>query len=156
MKRKYKLFDSVVKLNQLVDQYFEYIKGEYQPAVKQPKLGKTKSEAGSERICIREPEAPTLAGMILYLGFNSREEFESCAAAGRYRGPLNRAKLRIEAIFEQSLHGHSGGAIYALKSMGYMESMDKTEKEAADRPVLKVEVMQSGPGTAANEKEVVL
>ncbi|HVW14939.1 MAG TPA: hypothetical protein VHB54_13980 [Mucilaginibacter sp.] len=156
MKRYYKLFDSAIKLNELVDQYFEYVKGEYQPATEQPKPGKAKSKSTVEKICVREPEPPTLAGLILYLGFNSREEFETCAAAGRYHGPLNRAKLRIEAIFEQSLHGHSGGAIYALKCMGHMVSPDQTEKQTADGPILKVEVTQSGPNTAANEKEVQL
>ncbi|HVS93989.1 MAG TPA: hypothetical protein VHE59_18265 [Mucilaginibacter sp.] len=156
MKRKYKLFDSAIKLTELIDQYFEYVKGEFQPAAEQSEPMKTKSKSTVEKLCIREPEPPTLAGLILYLGFNSREEFETCAAAGRYHGPLNRAKLRIEAIFEQSLHGHSGGAIYALKCMGHTGGPDQPEKEAADKSILKVEVTQSGPGTAANERDVAL
>jgi hypothetical protein len=158
MKRKYKLFDSIRRLDELIDQYFVYIKGDYEPVGEQVKSGKNKDKPLTEKICIREPEPPTLAGLILYLGFNSKEEFEMCAAAGRYSDSLSRAQLRIAAALEQKLQKNSVGTIHVLKSMGHNYYPDKKEKRTDHNTngVLKVEVTQSGPNPAADEKEVVL
>ena len=100
-------------------------------------------------------ESPTLAGLAFILGFNSRQEFEACEAKGRYSTTLQRARLRIEAIYEQRLHS-SGGAVFALKNMGWNE---RTENKTTDKEtdhLLQVEIVPSALKPSSSESEVIL
>ena len=150
-RRKYK-FASADELNSLITQYFEHIKGLYHD---EDKPGKTaSSKTAKQKICDREPEPATFAGLALFLGFNSRQALENYEAKGKFAALLKVARLRIEASYEKKLHNQSSsGAIFALKSMGWHERTDANEP---GNTTLKIEIIQTGPQLAASEKEVVL
>jgi len=105
----------------------------------------------------REPEPATFAGLTLYLGFNSRQEFDDYEQNGAYAHLLKRAKLRIEASYERKLHNQSStGAIFALKSMGWNERTDTISTAELLPKTIQIEIIETGPAPAATEKEVVL
>jgi hypothetical protein len=139
-KRKYK-FASAKALESLIAQYFEP-EGNEPPT--EPK-GKT------------AVEFPTIAGLALFLGFNSRQEFEDYEAAGGFGKRLKRAKLRIEELYEKRLHTqYTSGAIYALKNLNGNERLDNKLSDEPVNVTLKVEIVESGPALASSEKEVIL
>ena len=74
------------------------------------------------------PEEPaTLTGLLLALGLNSKQSLTNYAKKDGFSGPVKRARLIVENAYEKKLHGTaSGGAIFALKNMGWT---DKTVRE---------------------------
>jgi DNA-packaging protein gp3 len=147
-------FQYCAELKKLIDDYFDYIEGDYYEAEKPAKDGKTTT---IEKIWDRDPEPPTLAGLMLFLGFTSRQLFDSYCTEGEFADVLNRGRLRIEACYEKKLHSQSAtGAIFALKSLGWNEKPEITKKDAEIFKTLKIEIIETGPTLAANEKEVVL
>jgi len=149
-----KLFNTSAELKKLIDGYFYYIEGVYYEAEKPAKDGKTTTV---EKVYEREPEPPTVAGLLLFLGINSRTLFESCCTEGEFADILSRGRLRIEACYEKKLHSQSAtGAIFALKSMGWNEKPEITKKDTELFKTLKIEIIESGPVLAAIEKEVAL
>jgi hypothetical protein len=155
MKKIQPVRKSARKLSQRVDDYFNYIKG------KQVDITKTEATKKTgpikQREWIREPEPATITGLAFFLGFKSRQAFEEYEHAGRFAHVLKRAQLQIEAIYEKKLHQPSPyGAIFALKSLGWNE---KPENETVGYKVMsniRIEIVESGPKLAENEKEVVL
>jgi hypothetical protein len=142
-------FKSVKELNRRVDAYFAHIAGEYEE-----QETTVKKDTKTKKVYTREAEPPTLTGMALYVGFNSRQDFETHESKGRFSVALKRARLRIETEYEKKLHSQPAtGAIFALKSMGWNE---KPDKEATDTHsgVLTVDVHEHGPKLASNEQEV--
>ena len=149
------------ELNRRIKAYFTYIEGEYHIETAPPG-GKTRprknaridTEAGEVIVYTREPEPPTLTGLALFIGFNSREEFEAYEKKPRFAVFLKRARLKIEAEYEKKLPLTSAaGAIFALKSLGWND-----EKETAN-PALKtleIKILESGPALSQTEKEVIL
>lgn len=132
MARTKRAFASPRRLNELIAQYFESKENE-------------------------KAEPPTLTGLALFLGFDSRNDFESCEAKGVYSASLKRARLRIEAAYEKKLHFHSSsGAVFALKNLGWNDRGDNKPQEKETDNVLQVEIVQSGLKPASSEKEVLL
>jgi hypothetical protein len=71
-------------------------------------------------------DKPTISGLALALGFESRQSFYDYEQ-GDFSYTIKRARLQIEAVYEQKLHGaQCTGAIFALKNFGWT---DKTEVE---------------------------
>jgi hypothetical protein len=147
-------FATAASLATLVDAYFIYIEGEYHLEDKPGKT--TDASAATHKVCDREPEPPTITGLALYLGFNSRQELDDYEANGAYAHILKRGRLRIETGYEKKLHNQSSaGAIFALKSMGWNERTEGKPADALPRS-LTIEIFNSGPAPAANEKDVEL
>ena len=144
-------FKNPRELLQLIDAYFLYIKGEYKL-----KPAKDNAEMPTGKIWIREPEPPTFCNLALYLGFNSMEDFKSYEKRATYSKPLQYARLRIEAAYEQLLFEKPTGAIFALKSMGWTDKRETNSSVAETNKTLKVEITTSGPNPAGNEKEVAV
>ena len=146
------------ELAKLIDEYFDYIEGEYHLDEVPAKETKAQ-EAAIKKIKVweREPEPATMAGLALYLGFDSRQAFDDYCASGQFRNILNQARLRIEAFYEKKLHNQSAtGAIFALKSLGWNEKTENKAEEDNPPKTLKIELIVSGPKLADNEKDVVL
>jgi hypothetical protein len=100
-------------------------------------------------------DLPTLSGLAVFLGFDSLEEFENYEIRGRFPYYLKRARLHITAIYEMKLLQPSpNGAIFALKEMGLIKKSES--KSTLLNNTLKIEVIESGPQPAVNEKEVML
>ena len=147
------LFNTTAQLKKLIDDYFTQIEGEYHEIEKPGKEGKT-SSVTVERVWDREPEPPTLCGLIHSLGFNSRQRFDSHCIEGEFADMLSRARLTIEACYEKKLHGQSAaGAIFALKNLGWNDKPDPL-KDIESSKTLKVKLYVAGPILAANEKQV--
>jgi hypothetical protein len=157
MRRKTLPFASVAELDDLIAQYFTYIEGEYHLKPKEAKNTKTTTDPIEQKVWDREPEPATIAGLVHYLGFSSRQAFETYETKGKYAGQLKRARLRIMAHYEKKLHAtSSSGAIFALKSMGWDDRPETKPVDEAANTVFKIEIVQSGPRLASSEQEVAL
>lgn len=77
--------------------------------------------------CVAARERPTISGMALFVGFESRKSFDNQAKRSpEFLHIVKRAKLVVEQQYEQLLTTVSvTGAIFALKQMGWT---DKTEQ----------------------------
>jgi len=78
-----------------------------------------------------EVKAPTITGLALWLGFESRQSFYDYEKEGEFSYTIKKARLRIEERYEQRLHGNSpAGAIFALKNFGWTDrqEIDHTTK----------------------------
>jgi hypothetical protein len=145
-------FTTAIELTNQISAYFDYIDGEHYQENK-PVNREQQSLAGQKKIHMREPEPATIAGLALFLGFCSRQAFDDYEQSGEFAHILKRGRLHVEAVYEKKLHQQSSaGAIFALKSMGWNE---KVEGNTAFK-CLTIEIIESGPKPAENEKEVVL
>jgi len=127
-------FSSEKSLSALIETYFNQV----------PDDEKTKGE---------KPEPPTVAGLALFLGFNSKEDFDSYELNGKYAAEVKRARFRVMAHYESRLHYPAPtGAMFALKSMGWYE---KAAKKLRQVKSIKVKLIETGPNPASSEKEVL-
>lgn len=68
---------------------------------------------------------PTITGLALFLGFESRQSFYDYEKNGNFSYIIKRARLHIESIYEESLHSQScTGAIFALKNFGWKDKQE--------------------------------
>lgn len=163
MNPKYPKIESRDQLNQLIDNYFIYIKGEKAPAATRTKKTALKTAAATpaatakKTTCLREPEPPTITGLALFVGFNSMQIFEDYEKKGKFGAALKRGRLRIEAVYEKKLHQQSPtGAIFALRNMGWQDKGDSRATTGLAMKTLKIQIIETGPTPAASEKEVIL
>lgn len=150
------LFFSADDLASRIEAYFSYVEGEYHL---ENKAGKESDEEGAakKKIWDREPEPATFTGLAFFLGLNSRQEFDDYEEQGAFAPILKRGRLRVEAGYEKKLHHQSpAGAIFALKSMGWNEKAESKTTGSEVFKTLKIEIIETGPKPAENEKEVIL
>jgi hypothetical protein len=70
--------------------------------------------------CADSYAAPTISGLSLFCGFESRQSFYDYAKSDKFSYTIEKARLVIEAVYESKLHGtNPAGAIFALKNMGW-------------------------------------
>ncbi|WP_157682036.1 terminase small subunit [Mucilaginibacter mallensis] len=155
MKLKHPKF-TVTRLNQLIDDYFIHIQGEYHLEEKSTQTKSTK-KATDTKIWDRQPEPATITGLAFFLGFSSRQSFDDYETSGKHAYILKRGQLRIEAEYEKKLHQQpASGAIFALRSMGWNEKPEERSPTDPSSKTLKVKILETGPTPASNEKEVSL
>ena len=139
-----------------IKRYFESLKGQFHMEELPVKNSKNKNETSVQKIWDREPEPPTLSGLALFLGFNSRNEFEVYEQTGEFANHVKRARLRIEAEYEKKLHFQSpSGAIFMLKNLGWCEKADGASLNEIPK-IIEIKIVDSGPELAFSEKEVDL
>lgn len=94
------IFKNETELRKAVDEYFDYIKEEKEPA--------------------------TVTGLTLFLGFANRQSLYDYEENNeKYSCIIKRARARVEHEYEKCLFAQSPtGAIFALKNMGWR---DKSE-----------------------------
>jgi len=73
-------------------------------------------------------DRPTLAGLALKLGFESRQTLYNYEERGGFLDIIKNARMRVEAIYEERLiyEQNQTGVIFSLKNMGWK---DKTETQ---------------------------
>lgn len=124
-------FENVEYLDLMVEEYFVFIKGEFED-IEREKINKDGSvQMVNERVYSRYPETPSITGLALYLGFESRQSIYDYEKNGEYSYTIKRARLRVEASYEQYLLTQSAtGAIFALKNFGWVDNkaIDHTTK----------------------------
>jgi len=149
------LYKTARELTHHIDAYFKHLECVDHTA------GKTvldeKEHSVSKKIKDRESASPTIAGLALFLGFDSKKAFDDYKGKGKFASALRRGCLRVEAAYEKKLHGTSAtGAIFALKSMGWHETDDGGVSNNKQLKSLKVTLDFTGPKPVDDEKEVIL
>jgi hypothetical protein len=156
--RKFKIsFANAAYLSGRIDEYFNYIQGA--SCSSQNDIGKAdRSVNKSEnKMWDREPEPPTISGLAFFLGFESMRAFMGYEENGRFAHILKRARLRIESVYEKKLHiQSSAGAIFALKTLKWNDQQKDSAENFTAFNNIKIEIVETGPGLAGNEKDVVL
>ena len=119
-----RLFNTVEDLQNKVEEYFEYIKGEFVWVTDSDENGKPIDKKQWERL----PEPPTITGLAYFLGFESRQSIHDYEKNGEFSYTIKRARILVEKYYEMYLtSGNSpSGAIFALKNFGWV---DKTVNE---------------------------
>jgi hypothetical protein len=158
MNTQLRYFRSLPILTSLIDEYFTSVgidTGATSPKV-QNNTESLKSLRIKTSVAEAEPDPPTITGLALHLGFNSLKEFEQYEKAGRFASRLKRARLLITAAYEKKLHNsHHGGAVFALKEMGWHDRPDERSQHE-DTPVITIKIIESGPEPVSAEKDIPL
>jgi len=67
----------------------------------------------------------TITGLVLNLGFESRQSFYDYEKDGKFSYTIKKARLTVEAFYESKLlSNNSTGAIFALKNFGWKDKQD--------------------------------
>ncbi|HYE53674.1 MAG TPA: terminase small subunit [Chitinophagaceae bacterium] len=120
------LFETSDALQQKVNEYFEWIKGE-------KGYIQGKDDEPDQEYWKRLPESATVTGLALFLGFESRQSLYDYEKNEEFSYIVKKAKLRVEHEYEKKLHGTNvTGPIFALKNMGWA---DKSEQEVTHKGV---------------------
>jgi len=116
------VFTTVEDFDKKVEEYYEYIKGESKEMPYTKKLKDGSIETGTNLVWIREPEPPSITGLALFLGFESRQSLYDYEDKPEFSYSIKRAKLRVEKNYEKYLLSQSAtGAIFALKNFGWAD-----------------------------------
>lgn len=79
---------------------------------------------GDDKQAIEIP-VPTISGLCLYIGFDSRNSFYDYEKKEEFKYTVKRARLFIETEYESMLQGQNvTGAIFALKNMGWYDKQE--------------------------------
>jgi len=114
------LFKSNEELKKAIEKYFK-------SGMKKKKI-EVKRGNKSEVI---EIEVPTITGLALFLGFESRQSFYDYEKSGVFSYTIKKARLTIEQNYEELLQTSAPtGAIFALKNFGWI---DTKQIDIADR-----------------------
>jgi hypothetical protein len=116
-------YSSVEEIDKAIQDYFENgIK------IKTVVIGKAPNQTAIE------VPVPTITGLVLHLGFESRQSFYDYEEKPEFSYTIKRARTLIEKEYEEMLQiGNTTGAIFALKNMGWK---DKSEVEQSGQLVL--------------------
>jgi len=103
------------ELQAKIDEYFQYIEGEFRWEADPENEGK------DNKIWDRSPEPPTITGLALYLGFESRQSFHDYKKRPEFSYTIKKARLMVEKSYELYLiySKNPTGAIFALKNLGW-------------------------------------
>lgn len=122
------LFDTVEDLENLISDYFIHIQGDFEWKCKTNLDG----EEEDYKQYTRDAENPSITGLALYLGFESRQSvYDYEKKNDLFSYTIKRARLRVEAFYEQALLSRaSTGAIFGLKNFGWSDrqEIDHTTK----------------------------
>jgi len=129
-------YKTVEELQTKIDEYFnEGVK------VRKILVGKPPSQ---ETI---ELPVPTITGLAIYLGFESRQSFYDYQEKEQFTYTIKRARLFIENDYEEQLqYGTVTGAIFALKNMGWIDKQEIDNTHKGDLNIISL-----GQGKDPNE-----
>lgn len=72
---------------------------------------------------------PTITGLCLYLGFESRQSFYDYEKKEGFSYTIKKARTLIEVEYEEMLQtGNTSGAIFALKNFGWSDKQEIDQK----------------------------
>ena len=78
----------------------------------------------------------TITGLVLFLGFCSRQSFYDYEMREEFSYTIKRARLHIENYYESKLTGNNySGAIFALKNFGWLDTQEYTHSIKNELPV---------------------
>lgn len=117
-------FSDPKELENRISDYFEHIKGEFE----EKEIPDPDDPTGFvlEKVWSRYPEPPTITGMCLFLGFESRQSFHDYQKKKEFSYAIKKARLQIECEYEKALQTSKNptGSIFALKNMGWSDKQE--------------------------------
>ena len=136
-------YEEPEELEKKIIEYFEWIRGEYEIHTKtitktsgKGESAVTTTETEPIKIWIRHPEMPSITGLAIFLGFESRKSMYDYLKKDGFGYSIKKALLKVENNYEKGLWQEKPtGAIFGLKNMGWS---DKTETEITgnkDKPI---------------------
>lgn len=100
---------------------------------------------------IIEEDCPTITGLVLHLGFESRQSFYDYGKREEFSYIIKRSQLRVKNVYEKLLRNKSCvGAIFALKNMGWKDSQEIITEDKTERPS-NVNIIIHGSESEGNE-----
>lgn len=121
-------FNTPHEFEMKVQLYFESIKGEEGWETGSDEDG----NPVDKKIWIVRPEVPTITGLCLFLGFESRQSFYDYAQREGFSYTVKKARLMIEHEYEKALNysERPTAQIFALKNLGWSDrtELDHTTK----------------------------
>lgn len=133
-------FSSADDLKEKIDEYFEYIKGEWYWKAADVDNGEKEETKEWERL----PEPCTITGLALFLGFESRQSIYDYAKSGEFSYIIKNAQFRVEHEYEKSALSAKNATfhIFALKNMGWKDQQDvkstNVNIEATSMPISEI------------------
>lgn len=86
----------------------------------------------NNRMVIEVP-VPTITGLVLHLGFESRQSFYDLEKQDKFSYTVKRARTFIEKEYEEQLQTTgSTGAIFALKNFGWIDRTEQSIEHSGD------------------------
>ena len=112
-------YETPESMQEGIDEYFVYIKGEVTKEVNENGVMTDK--------VTRQPEPATITGLALFLGFNDRQSLYDYQEKPEFTCIVKKARTIVECEYEKRLSGATPtGSIFALKNMGWN---DKVQNE---------------------------
>lgn len=149
------LFISPDQLDKLIAAYFRHIAGKFH-FEDVPGKGKNADEISRQKVWDRPPEPATISGLALHLGFESRAGFEEYERSGQFATALKRARLRVEAEYEKTLLTSTSGAIFALKTLGWLDKEAALPDDDPSDQNLYIRIVDNGIAVMGSERDVEL
>jgi hypothetical protein len=93
----------------------------------------------------QDNERRTVTGLALHLGFTSRADLIRYEGySEEYHYALKRAKLKIEAYYEEHLvESGAGGSIFALKNFGWSDKHEIEQNVRVDTRILTIDEIKA-------------
>lgn len=130
------MYDDPEELAEKVEEYFVWCEGEKEERegvrTHINKDGSKTTETYTYDYWIREPESPSITGIAIHLGFESRQSMYDYVKKPKFSYSIKRALLKVENTYEKGLWTNSpSGVIFALKNMNWTDrmSIDQTIDE---------------------------
>lgn len=126
------LFTDPKLLEEKTLEYFEWVKGEFiiERKITSKTTGKgkdavTTTEDEPVKIWVRYPEQPSITGIAIHLGFESRQSLYDYLSKPEFSYPIKKALLHIENTYEKGLWNDKVvGPIFGLKNMGWADKQE--------------------------------
>lgn len=115
-------YETPEEFNEKVEQYFEYVQGEYHWECQTNEEGKEEDV----KVWDRMPEAITITGLCLFMGFESRQSFYDYEKREGFSYSIKRARLRVENHYESTAQYAKTPTfqIFALKNLGWSDKQE--------------------------------
>lgn len=124
--------EDIERLSDLCEGYFEHIKGEY----REDEEGDEETGFRVKKEWIRYPENPTITGLTLFLGFESKTSLYEYSKKIEFMHLIKRAITRIEQFHE--LKASDGdkctGNIFILKNFGWKDTISNEHSGEINNP----------------------
>jgi len=103
--------------------------------------------------CNSERENPTITGLTLFLGFSDKKSLRDYAEKREFSPLIKTARTIVEHRYEKELLGrYYGGAIFALKNMGWADVHRVDQNIKHEIPEIKIVLSAEKKDELQNKK----
>lgn len=105
--------------------------------------------------CLTDKVNITITGLALYLGFADRQSLYDYQNREGFSCIIKRARTTVENAYEQKLYSMTfGGAIFALKNMGWFDKVEQEVNQTVTNVTVEVVKKDATPNLSNSEGEV--